>query len=360
MSATGELATSEPDSSPLPYPPSLVDGFIAWLERLPGPTWLAFAGLGIVSVAYVMVVVVLLGRDVATVAVRFTAIAVVPVFALALLRQLNQVAGQAFDRFRPLLDLDTADVERLRYRLTVLPQRSVALMLLFVTWATLIGAAAAPTSLEIDGSSLGASFLLVALACLTFASYSALALQVVRQLVFVERIHRQAQRIDLFNVSPLHAFSRLTSQASLGLLVIVAVLVLTTGPQFVAASSSQLVTAAHMSFYGALGIAAFASFVLPLYGLHRRIATEKERLQTDADARLTSLLGALHADAAKLDLSRADGLNKLLNSAFQEREVLAKLPTWPWQAATVRGFVSALLLPVLVYVLARAAERVVL
>jgi hypothetical protein len=201
--------------------------------------------------------------------------------------------------------------------------------------------------------------MLIAFASLVSSSYILLTLQIVRQLVMVGRLHRQARRIDLFETGPLHAFSRLTSQASLGLLALVVVLVATT-PQFVTASSSQLITAAAIGLWSGLGVAALASFALPLYGLHRRITAEKERLQADADVRLKSLLGALHEDASKVDLSRADGLNRLLGSAFQEREVLAKLPTWPWQAATLRGFVSALLLPVLVYVLARAAERIVL
>jgi hypothetical protein len=330
------------------------------LEQLPGPTWLAFAGLGIVSVAYVGVVIVLLERDLASVAAHFTAIALIPVFSLALIRHLNQVAGQALDRFRSLLDLDPAELERLRYQLTVLPKRPVAIVFASVALFTIAGAFNAPATFEIVGASLAASILVVSHTCFLGAGFGALALQIVRQLIFVERIHRQASRVDLFNVGPLHAFSRLTSQASLGMLALIAVLTLTTVRQLMATTSDSLATALAISSYAALGIAAVASFVLPLTGLHNRIATEKERLQSDADARLTSLLGALHEDASKLDLSRADGLNKLLSSAFQEREVLAKLPTWPWQAATLRAFVSALLLPVLVYVLARAAERVVL
>jgi hypothetical protein len=359
MATAAQLASAERDSRALPYPPSFVDRFIAWLERLPGPTWLAFAGLGLASVAYVGVLIVLLGVDPAGAAGRFTAIALIPVFSLALIRHLNQVARQALDRFRSLLDVDPVELERLRYQLTVLPERPVAILSAAVILFTIGGAFNAPAIFAIEGAPLAASFLIVLHTCIVGAGFCALALQIVRQLIFVERIHRQASRVDLFNVGPLHAFSRLTSQASIGMLVLVAVLVLTTVRQLLAASSS-LATAVAISSSAALGIAAVASFVLPLTGLHNRIAAEKERLQTDADARLTSLLGALHEDAAKLDLSRADGLNKLLGSAFQEREVLAKLPTWPWQAATLRGFVSALILPVLVYVLARAAERVVL
>jgi hypothetical protein len=212
MSAAAEVATSERASSALPYPPSWVDRFIAWLEQLPGPTWLAFAGLGIVSVAYVGVVIVLLERDLASVAAHFTAIALIPVFSLALIRHLNQVAGQALDRFRSLLDLDPAELERLRYQLTVLPKRPVAIVFASVALFTIAGAFNAPATFEIVGASLAASILVVSHTCFLGAGFGALALQIVRQLIFVERIHRQASRVDLFNVGPLHAFSRLTSR----------------------------------------------------------------------------------------------------------------------------------------------------
>jgi hypothetical protein len=343
-----------------PYPPSWVDLILGRLERSRWPAWLTFGLLAVATVGVANLLPVLAGLDVAAVALRFTMIGLVPVFAIALMRHLDRVASEALDRFRPLLDATPEEVERLRYRLTVLPRREVILVLAFVTWGTVAGAATAPGNLEIDGSSIGAAALIVAFACFTGYCYGTLTLKVVRQLVLVDRIHRQAPGVDLFNVGPLYAFSRLTSQAALGMLVIVAVLGITTARQFMLASTSELATAAMLGFYATLGVAGVAAFVLPLYGLHRRIVIEKERLQASADTRLTSLLGALHDDADGLDLSRADGLSKLLGSSFQERDVLAKLPTWPWQAATLRAFVSALLLPVLVYVLARAAERVVL
>lgn len=343
-----------------PYPASWVDLILRRLERAPWPAWMTYGVLAIATAGVANLLLLLAGRDFAAVALRFSVIGLVPVFAIALMRHLDRVASEALDRFRPLLDTTPDEVERLRYRLTVLPRRDVILLLAFVTWSTVAGAATAPGNLEIDGASIGPAALIVAFACFTGYCYGSLTLKVVRQLVLVDRIHRQAPGVDLFNVGPLHAFSRLTSHASLGMLVLVAVLGITTARQFVLASTSELATAAILAFYATLGVAGIAAFVLPLYGLHRRIVIEKERLQASADTRLTSLLGALHDDVDGLDLSRADGLSKILGSAFQERDVLARLPTWPWQAATLRAFISALVLPVLVYVLARVAERVVI
>lgn len=54
-----------------------------------------------------------------------------------------------------------------------------------------------------------------------------------------------------------------------------------------------------------------------------------------------------------VDLARGDALNKTLGSLLQQREVLAKLPTWPWSTGTIRGFGSALFLPILLFLVQR-------
>ena len=59
-----------------------------------------------------------------------------------------------------------------------------------------------------------------------------------------------------------------------------------------------------------------------------------------------------------LDLGRADALNKTLSSVLQQRDVLARLPTWPWSTTTLRAFVSAILLPLALFVVQRVLGQV--
>ena len=56
---------------------------------------------------------------------------------------------------------------------------------------------------------------------------------------------------------------------------------------------------------------------------------------------------------------RADGLNKTLASRLQQRDLLAKLPAWPWSAGTLRGFVTAILLPLRLFLMRRAVAQFV-
>ena len=50
---------------------------------------------------------------------------------------------------------------------------------------------------------------------------------------------------------------------------------------------------------------------------------------------------------------RVDGLDRTISALRHEREILAKLPTWPWSAGTIRGFGSALLLPIGLFLIQR-------
>ena len=354
----GAVAGGTGPAGQIPYRPSWLDLVLGRLERLPGPIWLTFVVLGVVIVLVAETLVALVGRDLATTGPRFALLALVVPYSLALLRHLNIVAGQAIDRFRPLLELAPEAFDVLRYRITVFPSSIFIPLSIAVTIATAVAMASAPVAFEITGAPWPLVGVIFCYASVMDVTYAALVVQILRQLVLVDRIHRGARSIDLFDPAPLHAFSRLTAQASLGLLLLAAILGAATGQQFASASAQFLV--AIVAFYGAFALAGIATFVIPLYGMHQRIAAEKERLRTAADVRLEGLLDAFHGDTTELDMSRADGLNKLIGSALQEREMLAKLPTWPWQAATLRGFASALLLPVVVYLLARAAERVVL
>ena len=59
------------------------------------------------------------------------------------------------------------------------------------------------------------------------------------------------------------------------------------------------------------------------------------------------------------DLSRADGLNKAQASLLQQREVIARLSTWPWSIATLRAFISAILLPLALFLIQRVLAQVV-
>jgi hypothetical protein len=60
------------------------------------------------------------------------------------------------------------------------------------------------------------------------------------------------------------------------------------------------------------------------------------------------------------NLAGVKDVTDALNGINVTRELVAKLPTWPWPPQLLRGFITALLLPILVYLITRYVGQVVL
>ena len=102
---------------------------------------------------------------------------------------------------------------------------------------------------------------------------------------------------------------------------------------------------------------AVAVFLLPLLGLHQLLVREKERLQAEANSRLQAHIQQLHRRIDACQLEDADAVNKHMSSLALEMEILAKLPTWPWQPGTLNLILTAVFLPIILWLLQQLLER---
>ncbi len=96
-----------------------------------------------------------------------------------------------------------------------------------------------------------------------------------------------------------------------------------------------------------------AVFVIPLVGMHGRLDALKEGAEGAADGRMRDLIGELNEAIDARATERVEALDKTISALRHEREVLAKLPTWPWSGGTIRGFASALFLPMALFLIQR-------
>lgn len=103
---------------------------------------------------------------------------------------------------------------------------------------------------------------------------------------------------------------------------------------------------------------AVACFVLPLRGMHRRLAAEKDRALAEVASRFEAVFMRLHERVDQENLADADKLNLQITSLSAEREALARVSTWPWEPATLTGFLTTLVLPALLWGIQRVLERV--
>lgn len=350
MAAEGAVSGTGRTSVELPYPASWVDYLTRAIDRLPVPMW-PFYGVLLVGLLLLVNAVDWIGglyRS-GTIDLPQSGYAVYIAYMLAMVHYLNRVASSKLATFRPAIDVSEPDYQRLQHQLTTLPAREGAVAGLaglgFVAFLYISELPAAGIA-TISPAFVFGRFLIEGS---TFALLGVLIYHTIHQLRLVSRIHALASRIDLYEPAPLYAFSHLTARTGVGLVVLTAYSFLidpSLNPLTIALTALVLLVAA-------------AAFVLPLEGMHRRIVTEKERLQLEANRRLKTTLARLHQSVDDGNLSFSDALNKTLESLQLERDAIARMPTWPWEPGTLRAFVSALLVPLVLWLIIRALERFV-
>jgi hypothetical protein len=165
----------------------------------------------------------------------------------------------------------------------------------------------------------------------------------------VSHIHALATSIHLFHAGPVYAFSELTAHTGIGLIIFACFIILLSAPD-----PSDLF--AYLSITSIVAVAV-AAFVLPLQGMHQRLVKEKAQLETRINAGVEVAHEELQERLRTRNFAGGDDLDKLLSSLLSLREVAAKLSTWPWQTGTLRSFLSALLIPILVWIITTVLER---
>jgi hypothetical protein len=167
-----------------------------------------------------------------------------------------------------------------------------------------------------------------------------------RQLRLVARIHREATRIDPFDRGPVYAFSRLTVLTGLAY-VLVGYYTLTVNGAFAA---GNLVVLGALVFSVVVGI---ATFVVPLWGIHDRLVDEKAILVREVEDRVGRVAAEMYRRIDAGDFDGSKTTSDALGGMTMLRERIERLPTWPWPPQLLRGFISALVLPLVIYVLTR-------
>ena len=360
---------SAPSSFVPPYPPSWLDHFTAWVDRLPGPAWVFYLVLGILAA---LVEAAIQWQEGAypfgtfDAALVFTA--VIFVYLLGLMHYLDKAAASALEAFRPLLPpasldgrLRTEDqslYRRLSYELTTLPARPALA-------ATLLGVAFALGDFTLriatgDDPPYLAGTARTALSTATFmppfvAANGIMVLllyHTLHQLAQVSRVYTKYAAISIYRLKPLYALSLPGAYTAGGIIVFIST--------FLATTTQSLQTAGLVALAISLTFAAIAgaTFALPLAGAHRRLVKEKDSRLMDISSRFEVTSARLHHQLDGNRLLQMDALNKALASLEIEHAFVRRVPTWPWEPGTLRGLLAALLLPIAVWLIQLLLGRV--
>lgn len=335
----------------VPYPPSFVDWLMDSVERLPVPYYVTYGVLFVVESALLHVVA---WTDGWLPAYSFSAFAVVfPLWLwgpLALMTYLNAVSLDALTSFRPLLDISDTTMDRMKYEFTRMPARGV--LLSGAIW-TIVYVVFTLLALESMYATYRFGFLSEAasIVCGGFSFFigSAIYYHTIRQLRLVNRTVRMVEQFDLFRLEPVYAFSALTSRTAVAWVLLVTFTLLTTPIQAAPIPTLSMLTIQL--------VLATAAFILPLRVVNSRLVSEKRRLLAELDQRVKATLARLHRYLDGNSLAEVPQLNSVIAGLTAEREILAKIPTWPWRAGMFTGFLSIVVLPIVIFLLQLALAR---
>ena len=339
-----------------PYGPGWVDALQARLSRLPWPVWVTCLGAWVAVVAVEYAGKVQAGTaSAAPWPFILLALALAP-YSFALMDFLDRAAGAALDRLgEPPPSSDWPG--SVRHHLTTKPALGTAIAtVLGITFGLVQRYAVTAPYLERLGFARSGwlhYFELVAVPMLAWALIGVLIYHVLRQVGIVRRIYRQVQDIDVFIVRRFQAFSAYSALMAMGVLVVV-YLWMAVYPD-VNVSSVERLNVAAIALLSGLG---FVVFLLPLWGAHLRLAAVRSERIVYVTRLLETVLAQVHASVEAGTHLEAGSANETIKALTAELQLVEKASTWPWEASLFRGFATAVLLPLALYVAQQVLGRV--
>ena len=144
----------------------------------------------------------------------------------------------------------------------------------------------------------------------------------------MNEINNNTGNINLFNLNPFQDFSKLTGFTAIGLLVFIYPWMLI-NPELL----GDPILFANVAIYSLIAIIVF---VWPLWGVHRIIDQEKQKVLHEIDLRFEALLVEFNKHVDDGDYGASEKLHGTITSLDIQRKRINATPTWPWSSDTAR------------------------
>jgi hypothetical protein len=334
----------------MPYKPSWIHRFFAWVDRLPVPAWSFYLFILVLGGVIRHLVAWNTGiLEQGQFNLYFALAQIWLVEQLYYYGHLNpRIARQALDDIRPLLDMDEEGFNNLVYEFTMTPaSKGRIFQVLGFSFGIAFAAVVRPFSPEINYSFPEYVFLSWGLAqAMTFLSIY----WIFRQLGLVKEVFGKLKRVDLYDLDSLYGLSRLTASMGVAIIVIAFLNMFIITPQ-------QMESALAVIFYTVFLILALVVFVLPLTDVNRFLREEKKRLLKVVNTHLEDAFEKVRKDFRSNQLEHMPALQVAIDSMMREKNLLESTPTWPWAPSTFRGFLAAIFLPLFLWLLQQLLAR---
>ena len=335
-----------------PYKPSWIDRFTDWVETLPISRWAVYIGLGLVLVLIQMLFLWLDGG------LQFDALFPVIIFnglliadLLALIHMLDDQSVTALNSMRSTLAVSEPEFDEFQYRLSTMPSRTTFIVGLIMMAALILSELQGNVPIRYAALEQLPVFAVVyhVIDKSTAFFVGVFVYHTVRQLRLINGIYSNHTRINLFELKPLYAFSKVTATTAVGLVLCVYVWMII-NPDLLAGPLG-------LGGVAVFTILAVAVFVWPLLGAHRIMQMEKDKLLQDIDLQFQTVFSMFNQGFNKDDFSAIDRLNGMISSLEIQHRRIEAIPTWPWRPETIRSVLTAIGLPLVLMVVQFFIER---
>ena len=328
-----------------PYNPSWINHLTSWVERLPGRSWMYYLVTWLVTLLVLTAIMWIEGaQPVGTFLLPHVYLTAATFFILWVTAYFNQRAINALQRIKPVLEVNDDQYLDFQYRLSHLPLSTSmlagVLAIVFVLSTELIGGGAYqidvlsgfPVSLTL--------FRILYLVCWWF--FGIFIYHSIHQLRLINQIFSNYTHINLFRLEPLFGFSNIASLTAGSLIVL---------PYgfYLINPSNRFSDPISIGTYIFITLVALATFLLPQLGIHRLQVQEKERMLDEAYRHYEKIIHALHLQVSEYDYEDISKVSTAFSSLEREISTIKATSTWPWQPGTLRWLFTALLLPVLMW-----------
>jgi hypothetical protein len=270
---------------------------------------------------------------------------------LVLIHYLDERAGKALESMKPLMKVNEDEHARLRYELTTLPPRatflSSVIMVAIICVLEMIGG---QYELEVLATYPISRNVVRVVYYIGFWTIGAFFFHTLHQLKMISRIYTEYTQVNLFKMKPLYAFSNISAITAGALAAI------TYG--WILVNPDQVLTAPAILLNILIFLLALATFIWPQLGIHALQEAEKDRLLEEINLRLEAVMQKVHRDVDVGNLENMTELNMTLTTLELELNAVKRINTWPWQPETVRWLITALVLPLGLWIIQFILQRV--